>query len=266
VVDETSRVAGSRWGGVQGYWLAEAAALTKSQPKLTQIELNLKKLGLLGYVTDELQADAPAAGALMLKAFQSELQFLTEDSVFNGDGVGKPKGFVGHTNNVSVAIESTQTIANTASFIALNTLKMISRLPIGSRRTAAFFVNPSLMPKIGVATVSGTAGTVPVYVPPGAMADGVSFGSLWGIPVIFTEYNAAEGTVGDITLADLSQYGVITKGGAAIAESMHVRFLNDEMAYRVIYRIDGAPLWKSAVTPAKGSDTKSPFITLAARS
>ena len=38
-LDETSRVAGSRWGGVRGYWADEATAKTASQPKFRQIEL-----------------------------------------------------------------------------------------------------------------------------------------------------------------------------------------------------------------------------------
>src|SRR5215468_513468 len=32
-IDETSRVTGSRWGGVQSYWLAEGDTVTASRPK-----------------------------------------------------------------------------------------------------------------------------------------------------------------------------------------------------------------------------------------
>ena len=43
-IDETSRATGSRYGGVQSYWLAEGDALTASKPKFRLIELDLKKL------------------------------------------------------------------------------------------------------------------------------------------------------------------------------------------------------------------------------
>ena len=47
--------------------------------------------------------------------------------------------------------------------------------------------------------------------------------------------------------------------------SMHVQFLTDQMAYRFIRRVDGQPTWQSDLTPYKGTNTQSPFITLEAR-
>jgi hypothetical protein len=70
------------------------------------------------------------------------------------------------------------------------------------------------------------------------------------------------GTVGDIVLASMSQYQAISKGGVKSASSIHVQFATDEMAFRFIYRIDGAPNLASPVTPFKGSNTVSPFVAL----
>src|SRR3990170_486737 len=53
-IDETSRVDGSRSGGVLAYWTAEAGSLTKSKPTYRQMELTLQKLTGLYYATDEL--------------------------------------------------------------------------------------------------------------------------------------------------------------------------------------------------------------------
>jgi HK97 family phage major capsid protein len=110
----------------------------------------------------------------------------------------------------------------------------------------------------------GTGG-VPVYLPANGIS-GAPFATLFGRPVIPVEYAATLGTVGDVVLADLSQYGLLTKGGIKQASSLHVAFTTDEMAFRATYRVDGQPLWKSTLTPFKGSATQSPTITLATRS
>jgi hypothetical protein len=46
---------------------------------------------------------------------------------------------------------------------------------------------------------------------------------------------------------------------------MHVRFVNHERAFKFWTRNAGAPWWRSALTPHKGSATLSPFVTLAER-
>ena len=63
------------------------------------------------------------------------------------------------------------------------------------------------------------------------------------------------GDLGDIVLADWSQYKVATIGGVQAASSMHVQFLTDQMAYRFIRRVDGQPTWQSDLTPYKGTNT-----------
>ena len=86
-----------------------------------------------------------------------------------------------------------------------------------------------------------------------------------GKPVIHIEYAATLGTMGDIMLADLSQYLGIDKGGIQSASSIHVKFLYDESVFRFVYRFDGQPMWNSALTPYKGTDTLSPFVVLKVR-
>jgi HK97 family phage major capsid protein len=53
-IDETSRVDGSRYGGVQAFWANEADTVTAKKPKFRQIDLNLNKLFAIYYATDEL--------------------------------------------------------------------------------------------------------------------------------------------------------------------------------------------------------------------
>jgi hypothetical protein len=73
------------------------------------------------------------------------------------------------------------------------------------------------------------------------------------------------GDCGDLAFLDLSRYLLATKGGLQTAQSIHVRFLQDESVLRFINRIDGQPDLASAITPAYGTATVSPFVTIAAR-
>jgi hypothetical protein len=64
---------------------------------------------------------------------------------------------------------------------------------------------------------------------------------------------------------DMSQFRLIDKDGVQSAWSMHVRFVYDEMTFRATMRVNGASMWKTALTPYKGTKKLSPFVTLAAR-
>jgi len=117
----------------------------------------------------------------------------------------------------------------------------------------------------GLNGASGTAGVM-VFLPPGGLSS-APYGTLFGRPIVPNEYCAALGTVGDIILADLSQYQAIDKGGIQEAASIHVQFLYDESVLRFVYRFDGQPKWASALTAFNASsDTLSPFVLLATRS
>lgn len=270
-IDETSRAAGSRWGGVLMYWADEAATVTASRPKMRQIELNLKKLIGIAYATDELLRDAAALEAIISAAFASEATFALEDAIVNGTGVGKPLGILNSPSVVQQAIEPTQTIANSNSFLALNVSKMWSRMWTGSLNQSVWLMNQELIPYLVTATVG--SGAWPVYLPPGPGGSdpGIAYapqGTLLGRPILILEQCQKVGTPGDLILSDLSQYlfGDPTMG-LQTASSIHVRFLYDEMTFRFVYRADGLPAWNAAITPASGSALKqSPFITLGTRS
>jgi HK97 family phage major capsid protein len=115
-----------------------------------------------------------------------------------------------------------------------------------------------------MALVVGTTG-VPVYLPAGGLSAS-PYGSLYGRPVIPIEQAKTAGTVGDIVLADFSQYKLIEKGGLKQDSSMHVRYIYDEQLFRFVKRMNGRSKWSNALTPANGSNTLSPFVALATRS
>jgi hypothetical protein len=91
---------------------------------------------------------------------------------------------------------------------------------------------------------------------------GYSPATLYGRPILTTEYNAALGTAGDIILANLGEYTLIDKGNVDQAVSLHVAFLTDEAVWRFTYRADGQLNWNAALTPKSGGSTLSPVVAL----
>lgn len=265
VVDETARTTGNRWGGIQMYWVAEADQFTASKPKLRQMVLELKKLIGLAYLTDELMVDAPAAESLISRAFQAELSFMLVNAIWYGTGAGQPMGFMNSLALVTQPIEGSQTIANSNQYLATNVTKMLSRVPASLWGDVIFLYQQELLPYLMTASLNSNAGAVPVFIPIGGMT-GRPFDTILGRPAFASEFPQAVGTPGDIALIAPSQYHMADKGGPQQATSIHVRFLFDESALRITYRTDGAPVWKQAVTPFKGTNGRSPFVVLATRS
>lgn len=261
-VNETDRATGSRWGGIRAYWEEEAGTATASAPKFRKMELTLKKLIGLCYATDELLQDASALETVISEGFREEFTFQIEDAIINGNGSGVPLGILNSPSVVSITKETGQTAT---TLVANNIIKMWARMWARSRATAVFLYNQDIEPQLFTMSIPVGTGGIPVYMPANGLSQ-APYGTLLGRPAIPVEYCATMGTVGDIICADLSQYVLIEKGGLQSAASVHVRFINDEMTYRFVLRVDGQPLWNAALTPFKGtSNTQSPFVAIATR-
>jgi HK97 family phage major capsid protein len=260
-IDESSRADGSRWGGVRAYWEGEADTATATKPRFRQMTWTLKKLLAFCYTTDELLEDTTALGAILTEAFAEEMAFKLDDAIYNGDGVGKPLGIMSSPALIPVAKEAGQAAT---TLVYENIVKMWSRMWARSRANAVWFVNQDIEPQLHSMTLAVGTGGVPVYMPAGGLSQS-PYSQLFGRPVIPVEHAATLGTVGDIVLADMSQYLLVDKGGLKQDYSIHVRFLYGEGTYRFVLRVDGQPLWMVAKTPFKGSNTQSPLIALATR-
>jgi HK97 family phage major capsid protein len=117
--------------------------------------------------------------------------------------------------------------------------------------------------KIQNAAGTDYVGGGPVYLAEGT-AETAPYPALLGRPVIPVEQCSTLGTVGDIILADLSQY-MLADRGMRVSSSIHVEFASDQVCFRFVQRIAGQPTWKTPVTPKNGTDSLSPFVALATR-
>jgi HK97 family phage major capsid protein len=255
-VSDASRADGSRFGGIRAYWMNEAGSKTASAPTFKQVALELKKL--VGYTTctDELLEDAPALESWIMQAFAKEFDFKLADAIINGDGAGKPLGILNAPCLVTITAESGQ---GASTIVAENIIKMWARR-FGTNYV--WLINQNIEPQLYTMALAVGTGGVPVYMPAGGLS-GAPYGTLFGKPVLPCEQAASLGTAGDIILADLSQYVMISKGNMQSASSIHVNFQTDQTAFRFVYRCDGQPMWDTYLTPYKGSTSyQSPFICL----
>jgi len=262
-IAESSRADGSRQGGVRGYWKSELAAMNSSQQKFREVKLTPQELYVFCFISDKLLRNAPGTASKMMEDGASdEIAFKIGDSIVNGDGNGKPLGFIGHVATVSVAKETGQPAA---SVVPENISKMWARCHANWRTGAAWFINQDVETALRSMKFEVGTGGLPVFLPPGGMSDS-PYATLYGRPLIPIEYCPTVGTVGDIVLANLKSYAAAVKGMTDTAYSMHLKFDYAQTAYRVIFEMDGQPWLNSAITPFKGSNSTSPIVTLATRS
>jgi HK97 family phage major capsid protein len=259
-VDETDRATGSRWGGIRGYRLSEGDTKTASKPKFRRINWELRKYAVLFYGTDELLQDVPQFSSIVNQGAGEEFSFMANDDILNGLGTVGPLGVLATSAYVSVAKETSQT-ADT--ILPENLSNMWARLDSRAKKNATWFINTDVNPQLdNLAIAVGTGALEPRFV--GYGPDGIM--RIKGRPVVETEFNATLGDLGDIFVADMSQYLFWEKGGVQTASSIHVAFVTDETVFRFVYRCYGCPSISTVLTPYKGtSNTISPFVFLAER-
>lgn len=252
------------WGtnGVRAYWQAEATAATATKPVLGTQTLRLHKLMALVPVTDELLADSNALSSMLPALIGDSIRWKTNEAILFGSGSGQPLGALNSGALITVAKESGQA---TLTLVALNLAKMLARLPPGSFGKSLWVMNPDVLPSLW--TLNTT--TQILYLPYGAGEgpfQGNPYGTLLGRPIMVSQHANTFSSQGDVQLHDLSYYRTITKaGGVQTDTSVHLYFDADATAFRTIFRVDGAPKIAAPISPAKGANSLSPFVQLAAR-
>jgi HK97 family phage major capsid protein len=263
-VDDTSHVS-TLFGGVQFYWTEEAGSLTESTAKFGKVTLDAKKLTGFFKVPAELLDDAPAFSGWFDTRIPQGLAWAEDVAFINSTGVGEPEGFISSPAAVQVAAESGQL---TKTIVWENVVNMYSRMLPTSVKNAFWLCAIDTMPQLYTMALSVGTGGGPVFIGGYGNSGGADAPpmTILGRPVIFTEKCPALGTTGDINFVDLSYYLIGDRQAVSVDSSEHFLFQNNQVAYRIIERVDGRPWLQTALTPHNGSsNTLSPFVQLASR-
>ena len=249
------------WGatGVTASWRGETPQMTAS--KLSTAERSTRMHDLYAFViaTDDLLQDAPRLNDRLTRKASAAIRHKASDAIVNGTGAGQPLGWknANYAGFISQAKESGQA-ADTV--VAGNVAKMYARqLRLSDAR---WVCNQDVLPQLFQMTLGDNS----IFVPPATGFQQAPGGFLLGRPVVPIEHMETVGDAEDLGFISPSGYHAIGKSnGMQFASSMHLFFDYAMTAFRWTFRIGGQPFLSAAVSPQKGSTTRSHFITLAAR-
>lgn len=264
-VDDTSHVT-SLFGGVQFYWTEEAGSLTESTAKFGKVVLDAKKLTGFFKVPAELLDDAPAFSGWFDTRIPAGLAWAEDVAFMTSTGVGEPQGFINSPASVQVPIQAGQA---TKTILWENIVSMYARMLPTSIKNAVWICAIDTFPELATMALSVGTGGGPVWIGNFAGGQGGMEAppmTILGRPVIFTEKVPALGTTGDISFVDLSYYLIGDRQAVSVDSSEHFLFQNNQVAYRIIERVDGRPWLQTPLTPHNNSaNTLSAFVQLASR-
>jgi HK97 family phage major capsid protein len=251
--------------GLSLRWGAEATALPEQKAKIADLAMNSKKASIFARVSAELAEDAPLFDK-QLSAAMREAVAAGLDAVFlNGTGAGQPLGVLNSGALISVTKESGQS----GTLLLQNLAKIAGRLSPASFGRARWLVHPTVVPSLyGMSyTVKNVAGTENVggsYVQ-AITQDASGELRIFGRPVDVSDACAPLGTVGDVILADWSRYVIALRKDVTIARDTSRYFDSDELAFKLILRLDAQPQDQAAMKLRDGTNTVSPFVTVETR-
>jgi HK97 family phage major capsid protein len=243
---------GTRHGGVQSYWLDEAGMGTESHPKLAFTKLEMKKLAVFVFMTDEIMANSDhAVEQYVRNAVREEINFALARAIMWGKGGSEPIGINSSGALLTIAKEAAQTAE---TYNNDNALKMLSQLFRSAQTNAVWLHHQSVIPQLGTLTISQTP--VAVNHLEGGVENAI-IGTLYNKPLIESELCAPLGDAGDVMLADLKAYKAIAQSTVQEDVSMHVEFMTGQQCLRFILHFDGAPLHPTPITPFKAPDANN---------
>lgn len=265
VFDYADGTSGKR-AGLQLKWGPEAGSMTEQRGIVREVGLKAHKANIYCRVSAELAADVPMFDRQLGSAIVAATAAGLDIAFLHGTGAGQPLGLVAGPNTVSVAKETSQVAA---TIYLQNLAKMMARLSPASFARSVWLIHPTCVVPLytmsvvvqNVAATENVGGSTAAAI----TVDASGQFRIFGRPAIVSDACSVLGTVGDVILCDLSKYLIGMRAEAIIQKDTSVYFDTDEIAFKMTLRVDGMPADKEATKLRDGTNTVSPFVTLATR-
>lgn len=255
--DESDLSDGTVFGGVKMHWATEGGTAASSKPQFRETKIDLEKMMGFAYATEELLQDAAFMNSYFGRCFTLASERLLEGAIIDGDGSGKPLGILNSDATIAVPAASGQ---EAGTINSENILSMWQRGLYRNRSSMIWLAHPDCEMQFQKLMLNDT----PIWMPEGGLS-AAPYQRILNRPVIYDDNCAALGSKGDVMLVDLSRYILVKKGSARQDWSMHVEFLTDQMCFRMVLRVNGAPDTNKTIKLKNSTLARSPFVTLAAR-
>jgi len=193
----------------------------------------------MSWITDTAQ---PAMSPNLFRYFGEALANTLDNKILNGTGSGQPLGLL---VAATAANKGSVTRASAGLIKIADIAGMINK--ISDLNNSVWYACNSVKGELLQLVIgSSLAG----YVPQGALPNSVPFDTLLGRPIIYGDFGAALGTVGDLVLINTSKYIMPVLGTTEYAESLEFSFDTGQRFLRIIGACGGSPRYITPFTAA----------------
>ena len=224
------------------------APASSTKPAFKQVALTAVKLLAKTQLSTELVDNStPTATAIVSTALPKAVADYLEYSIINGSS--PCAGIVGNAATIKVTRDTTASI------------KLIDLAGMYARFTGSnpvWVINKSCTLELfNLADANGNN----IWLPNQNVAGSVGT-SIFGAPVLFSQYNPVLGSEGDVMLVDGSAYLLGQNADVRLEASRDFAFDTDLITYRIAWRGNGKPMITAPIKLADGTYTVSPFVVL----
>ena len=234
------------YAGAQVTWIDEGDIKPETDIEFKRITLHPFEVAAHVEVTDRLIANAPMIQQVVSTQLRGALIDAEENAFLNGTGLGQPTGIIDHAATISVAR------AGGGAVVYADLMNMLESF---KGRRGVWIVGRDMLSQLMVLVDANNN-----YIWQPNARDG-NPGTIFGMPVLFSDHAPALGDLGDVVLADLSYYLIGDGMGIAVAASPHPLFTRNKTIIKAWKTVDGSP-WLTGPLPT--SIPTSPFVELLA--
>jgi len=243
------------YAGMTGGWVGEGGAKPETQPNLAQMTLTPHEVAAYVDVTDKLLRNNPAGVTqLIQQGFRDTILGVEDVAFISGNGVGRPRGFLGHASNVNVVRAAGLGVA---AIGYADTVAMLWRMLRLGSSGPVWLANPSTLPQLQV--MASALGQL-VWQP--SAREGMP-STLMGYPVILNERQPVLGQIGDLMFVNLKYYMIQEGVGLSIKDDQGIGSFDHNVTRIKAFRsVDGMPMLATPLLSEDGISTFSAFVVL----
>ena len=244
--DSLDKSNGNLYGGMTAQWVAELEVIDQQAAQMRSMTLTAKKLAIIADVSNELLFDSADFEANLGKAIVNTIGYKLDEAFLTGNGAGQPLGVLNNPALITVNRSGFPSAAPGDNYVDL--VNMYNRLHKSGPGRANWYVHPDVAPEL--MTLTDANGNLIWQ----ANARESVPGSLFGIPIVYTEKLPGPNDPGCILLANMFHYMVGLRREITLDKSNAPGWTRDYSSFRCILRADGQGSWNQPMTRPDGSE------------